>query len=98
MTHSSKFKLATVALAAFGTFHAPAALACAACFGKSDSPLAQGMNWGIFALLGCISMVLSGFAGFGIYLARRSAAVAAAATTPPAPVEPAAASVGPTKA
>jgi len=23
-------------------------LACAACFGQSDSPLAKGMNWGIF--------------------------------------------------
>jgi hypothetical protein len=98
MTHSQKYKLAVAALLTVGTFHAPAALACAACFGKSDSPLAQGMNWGIFALLGCISMVLSGFAGFGIYLARRSAAAAAAATTPPAPAAPGVAPVAPTKA
>lgn len=37
-------------------------LACAACFGKSDSPLANGMNWGIFTLLGVVVPVLSCFA------------------------------------
>ena len=26
--------------------------ACAACYGQSDSPLANGMNWGIFTLHG----------------------------------------------
>jgi len=67
--------------------HAPSALACAACFGKSDSALAQGMNSGIYVLLGFIGVVLSGFAGFGIYLAKRSAAVAAASATP-APTAP----------
>jgi hypothetical protein len=36
--------------------------ACAACYGKSDSPLAQGMNWGIFTLLGVITPVLGCFA------------------------------------
>lgn len=45
--------------------------ACATCFGKSDSPMAQGMNWGIFTLLGVIVTVLAVIAGFFIYLIRR---------------------------
>ncbi len=49
------------------------ASACAACYGQSDSPMAQGMNWGILSLLGFITMVLVGVAGFFLYLARRSA-------------------------
>ena len=53
---------------------ANSALACAACFGKSDSPLAQGMNWGIFSLLGMIVCVLGGVASFFIYLARKQKA------------------------
>jgi maltodextrin utilization protein YvdJ len=52
--------------------HEVTAGACAACYGQSDSPMAQGMNWGIFALLGVISVVLSGIAGFFIYVAKRS--------------------------
>lgn len=51
------------------------ALACSACFGKSDSPMAAGMNWGIFSLLAVIVPVLGGVAGFFIYLARKSATV-----------------------
>lgn len=46
-------------------------LACATCFGKSDSPMAQGMNWGIFTLLGVIVTVLAAIAGFFVYLIRR---------------------------
>jgi hypothetical protein len=59
--------------------------ACAACYGASDSPMAAGMNWGIFTLLGVVVMVLSGIAGCGIYFVRRSAAIsktAANAATP----------------
>jgi len=48
-------------------------LACAACYGASDSPMAQGMNWGIFTLLGVVGGVLGGIAGFFVFLARRSA-------------------------
>ena len=48
-------------------------LACAACFGQSDSPMAKGMNWGIFTLLAVIVSVLGGIAGFFIFLARKSA-------------------------
>jgi len=49
---------------------------CAACFGQSDSPMAAGMNWGIFTLLGTIVFVLGGVAGFFVFLARRSSAMA----------------------
>jgi hypothetical protein len=47
-------------------------LACAACYGASDSPMAQGMNWGIFSLLVMIVLVLVGVASFFVFLARRS--------------------------
>jgi hypothetical protein len=50
-------------------------LACAACYGQSDSAMAAGMNWGIFSLLGMIVIVLGGVAGFFVYLARRSSMV-----------------------
>ena len=52
----------------------PSLHACAACFGKSDSDLAKGMNMGIFVLLGVIIAVLGGIASFFIYLARRAGA------------------------
>lgn len=59
------------------------ASACAACFGKSDSKLAEGMNAGIFALLGVVGSVLFAIAGFFVYIVRR------AATHPlPMPAEP----------
>lgn len=48
-------------------------LACATCFGRSDSALAEGMNMGILFLLGVIGVVLAGIAGFMIFLARRAA-------------------------
>ncbi|HEY3852785.1 MAG TPA: hypothetical protein VGO67_00165 [Verrucomicrobiae bacterium] len=52
------------------------AMACAACYGKSDSPMAQGMNAGIFALLGVLGTVLCGAVTFFVFLARRASAVA----------------------
>jgi hypothetical protein len=42
--------------------------------------MAQGMNWGIFSLLGVIGVVLGGVASFFVFLGKKSAAVAAAAT------------------
>lgn len=54
----------------------PAAWACATCFGRSDSPLAKGMNMGILFLLAVIGTVLLAFASFFIFLARRAAAKA----------------------
>jgi hypothetical protein len=58
-------------------------LACAACYGASDSPMAKGMNWGIFTLLGVIAFVLISIASVGFVLVRRAAAVAP--TTPGLP-------------
>jgi heme/copper-type cytochrome/quinol oxidase subunit 2 len=57
--------------------------ACAACYGQSDSPMAQGMNWGIFTLLGVIAVVLSGVTGFFVYLAKRSAGAEPEPAAPP---------------
>jgi hypothetical protein len=48
------------------------ALACPACYGAPDSPMQQGMNMGIVAMLGVTGMVLGGFGGFIVYLARRA--------------------------
>ena len=71
----SKMIFATAALAAF----APSPLfACAACYGRSDSPLASGMNWGIFTLMAVIVTVLGAFASFFIYIVRRQNAFAKA--------------------
>ena len=52
------------------------ALGCATCFGATDSPLAQGMNWGIMSLLAVITTVLGGFVAFFVFLARRAARIA----------------------
>ena len=63
---------------------AKSAFACAACYGASDSPMAKGMNWGIFTLLAVVGTVLCGIAGVGIFMAKRAAAVAA--EPPDAPI------------
>jgi len=47
-------------------------LACAACTGRTDSPLAVGMNWGIVTLLGFVLTVLSCFVIFFVHVARRT--------------------------
>ncbi|MGO8837096.1 MAG: hypothetical protein ACLQAH_03640 [Limisphaerales bacterium] len=47
-------------------------LACAACTGKTDSPLAVGMNWGIVTLLGFVLSVLSCFVVFFVHVVRRT--------------------------
>jgi hypothetical protein len=62
----------TLLLAALSCLLPSPALACAACFGQSDSRLASGMNWGIFTLLGVVVLVLGGFAAFLVFLVRRS--------------------------
>ena len=68
-----------VPLAALAMAAAPeSVLACATCFGKSDSDLAKAMNWGILSLLAVVVFVLGGIAAFFIYLARRAAMTAGA--------------------
>ena len=66
---------AVLALAAMPS----AARACAACYGRTDSPLADGINWGIFTLLIVVTGVLGGFVAMFVYFARRAAAIAAQA-------------------
>ncbi|MDR3458367.1 MAG: hypothetical protein P4N60_13030 [Verrucomicrobiae bacterium] len=54
--------------------------ACATCYGANiDSPMADGMNWGIFTLLGVVGTVLATFLTFLIYIIRKSEAMNAAA-------------------
>jgi hypothetical protein len=72
----------------------PPLLACAACYGQSDSPLAKGMNWGIVTLLGTVLLVLGGIAAFFVSLARRSAALAREAEAGAAVAEAGAADLG----
>lgn len=48
--------------------------ACAACFGKSSDPLAHGMNWGIFTLLGFVVLMITSVGTFFFILSRRAAA------------------------
>jgi hypothetical protein len=47
-------------------------LACATCYGASDSPMAQGMNWGIMTLLVIVFSVMCGIVGFFVHVGRRS--------------------------
>jgi hypothetical protein len=49
-------------------------LACAACYGQSDSPMAKGLNWGILSLIAVVVPVLGGIVAFFIYAAKRAAA------------------------
>jgi len=56
-------------------FHPSSAFACAACYGQSDSAMAQGMNFGILTLLAVVVAVFGSVAGFFFYLARRSSQV-----------------------
>jgi len=76
----NRFQKTTISLAALVLLMQPASLwACAACYGASDSPMARGMNWGIFTLLGVVVCVLSTFATFFVFLAKKSAAASAEA-------------------
>ena len=65
------------AVAAF----APAKVsACAACYGGNiDSPMTDGMNWGILTLLAILGTVLAAALTFLIYAIRKSAALEATA-------------------
>jgi len=71
-------KLSKIVLAAAMAGLSPSSsFACATCFGKSDAPLAHGMNWGIFTLLGIVVLMLSSIATFFFVLLRREAAAQA---------------------
>lgn len=76
MTRAAKSKVFWAAPVMAAALHAHSALACAACYGKASGPLVDGMNDGIFFLLGTVVCVLGGVAGVGIYLVKKSAATA----------------------
>jgi hypothetical protein len=63
-----------IAAAALAAFSPSPVFACAACYGQSNDPLAHGMNWGIFTLLGIVVLMLSSIATFFVFLIRREAA------------------------
>lgn len=60
--------------AALAGFSPTPLFACAACYGKSSDPLAYGMNWGIFTLLGIVALMLTSIATFFFFLIRRETA------------------------
>ena len=64
------FRKTLVAAAALVALAPSPLFACAACYGKSDSPLASGMNAGIFTLMGVILSVLTCFALFFVHIIR----------------------------
>ena len=64
------FRKILVAAAALAALAPSPLFACAACYGRSDSPLASGMNWGIFTLLGVILTVLTCIALFFVHVVR----------------------------
>ena len=67
-------KLLTAATVALVAGAPSPLLACATCFGQSDSAMAQGMNWGIFTLLAVVATVLATIASFFVYLIRKETA------------------------
>ncbi len=70
MTHRARFAVvALITVAVLGA--AEPAMACPVCFGESDSPMAQGMNNGIFFLLGIIGAVQIGFVALFVSFRRR---------------------------
>jgi hypothetical protein len=78
MNRKPGMKLLTTGLLLAAAIHPGSLWACAACYGQSsDSPLAAGMNWGIFSLMGVVVVVLGSIASFFVYLARRAAAISA---------------------
>lgn len=46
--------------------------ACSVCFGDPDSDLTKGLNAGVLALLIVVGTVLSGFAAFFLFIAKRA--------------------------
>ena len=88
MKRGSRWTLLMGMLAAVAAARPEVLLACSVCFGASDSPTATALNWSVFALLVVIVSVLVTIATFFVYLARRSAAMAANAAGEHALPEP----------
>jgi hypothetical protein len=71
-----KVKLFVAGALCAAAFQPASVLACAACYGASDSPMAKGMNWGIFSLLAVVGMVLGSIATFFVFIGKKAAAAA----------------------
>ena len=74
--------LRSALVAAIVAFAPRAAFACPVCFGENDSPLALGINYGIFVMLGLIGGLWIAFGSFFIYLRRRARIADAAEAAP----------------
>ena len=48
------------------------ALACAVCFGPTDAPMAQGLEWSIVFMIGLTYGLIGGGAGFVIWRRRQA--------------------------
>ena len=72
-----KIKILFITLLTF--VNSPSLLACATCYGQSDSKLAEGMNWGILTLMVVVYGVLMGIGGFFAYIIYRSKRLARSA-------------------
>jgi|688.fasta_scaffold62160_6 hypothetical protein len=83
-----KRALSWLALLGCHVAFAPSAWACAACFGKSDSALAHGMNAGIFTLLAVIGTMLLCVASFFVFVVRRAARIDSAGESSAANPQP----------
>jgi heme/copper-type cytochrome/quinol oxidase subunit 2 len=77
-------KILLTVLACAAAFAPSTLLACAACYGRSDSALAEGMNWGIFTLLGVVLTVLTCILVFFVHIVRKEEK----ANSNPAPIDP----------
>jgi len=75
-------RLAIFSLAVATTLNPGSILACAACYGQSDSAMDRGMNWGIFTLLAVVVSVLTAIASAFILVARRASPPSAPSSRP----------------
>ncbi len=75
MNWRKRIKVGFAAALFLTAFRPETLLACAACYGQSDSAMAKGMNWGIFSLLAVIVCVLATITIFFVHVGRRSAAL-----------------------
>ena len=67
IAHHSKTLIGLV-LAIAGLFALTAeADACAVCFGDPESPMAQGVVWGVLVLVAIVGFVLTGITGIAVF-------------------------------
>lgn len=64
-----------VAVALLAAVSPSSLFACAACYGRTDSPLASAMNFGILTLLGVVLCVLSVFLVCFVHIVRKGEAM-----------------------